>query len=202
MIGIVDYDVGNLFSLAAALRRLDCDYKFVEKAEDSWDCSSLILPGVGAFGDAINQLQNKGLAEVVKDWTHNGKPLLGICLGMQLLFESSEEHGFHQGLGLLKGTIIRLPSGVKVPHMGWNSLTLEQDHFLFKGLGDPYVYFVHSYYARTTKENILASTDYAVKVPAVVGADNIIGMQFHPEKSSQAGMILLKNWVERYELVT
>ncbi|MFZ7104800.1 MAG: imidazole glycerol phosphate synthase subunit HisH [Peptococcaceae bacterium] len=195
MIGIIDYDVGNIFSLTAALKRLGCNTRLVKEENDGRDCRALILPGVGAFGDAIKHLQNDRLDRLLTGWAGDGKPLLGICLGMQLLFEQSEEYGLHRGLGLLPGEIVKIPSGVKIPHMGWNRIVYDQEHYLFTGLQESYVYFVHSYYAATRDERILASAAYGTKIPAVVGKDNIIGMQFHPEKSGRAGLKLLENWV-------
>jgi len=197
MIGIIDYDSGNIFSLRAAFQRLGVDQKLVTAPSDVKNYQALVLPGVGAFGDAINSLKETGLDQVVLDWVSTRKPLLGICLGMQLLFENSEEHGIHQGLGILPGTIKRIPSQVKVPHMGWNNLDFLQDNSLFQNIqNNGHVYFVHSYYADTTPEVILASTFYAEKIPAIVGKGNVLGMQFHPEKSSSVGMRLLENWAK------
>jgi len=196
MIGIIDYEVGNLFSLQAALKRLGCKFQLVSEAEEAADCSALILPGVGAFGDAILNLKEKGLDRVVVDWVNSGKPLLGICLGMQLLFEKSEEHGDYQGLSILPGLIKKIPPGLKVPHMGWNELLINKDHQLFKKFTGGHVYFVHSYYALTAEEYILAKAPYGIEIPAIVGKDNIVGMQFHPEKSGKVGMELLNNWTK------
>jgi len=198
LIGIVDYEMGNIFSLRAALGRLGCEYKLVSEKADISGCSALILPGVGAFGDAIKNLKTKELDKVLINWIKQGKPLLGICLGMQLLFGGSEEHGFFQGLGILPGTVKKIPPGVKVPHMGWNELKVAKDHYLFQDFfSQGYVYFVHSYYACTTAEYILATTSYGIEIPAIVGKGNILGMQFHPEKSGAVGMKLLANWVNR-----
>ncbi|MDK2822363.1 MAG: imidazole glycerol-phosphate synthase subunit HisH [Clostridia bacterium] len=201
MIGIIDYEMGNIFSLRAALGRLDCQNKLVSQEADTEDCSALILPGVGAFGDAMKNLKRKGLEDVVLHWVKTGKPLLGICLGMQLLFAESEEHGCHKGLAILPGIIKKIPLGVKVPHMGWNQLKIVKNHYLFAGFSAGFVYFVHSYYADTKTENILASTFYGLELPAIVGRENVVGMQFHPEKSGSVGMQLLKNWVEQLEVV-
>jgi len=200
MIGIIDYDSGNIFSLSAALNRLGANYKLVSAPADISNCTALVLPGVGAFGDAVNNLKSKGLNETILHWINAGKPLLGICLGMQLLFEKSEEHGIHQGLGILPGTIRRITGQVKVPHMGWNKLNIINNHKLLQNVSDDgYVYFVHSYYAAGASEVVLASTFYGQEIPAVVGRNNVLGMQFHPEKSGPVGMTLLKNWVELIE---
>ncbi|KJS19444.1 MAG: imidazole glycerol phosphate synthase [Clostridiaceae bacterium BRH_c20a] len=199
MIGIIDYDSGNIFSLAAAFNRLDANHRLVTAPTEINNCTALVLPGVGAFGDAINNLKAKGLNEAILHWVNAGKPLLGICLGMQLLFEKSEEHGIYQGLGILPGTIRRITGQVKVPHMGWNKLHIISNHNLLQNISDGYVYFVHSYYAAEASEVVLASTFYGEEIPAVVGKNNVLGMQFHPEKSGPVGMTLLKNWVELIE---
>jgi len=196
MIGIVDYDVGNIFSLAAALKRLGSSSKLVKREKDLAECEALILPGVGAYGDAMEHLKKYNLDHLLGEWVKEGKPLLGICLGMQLLFKESEEYGSHLGLGFLPGKIIKLPTGLKVPHMGWNKVIQNKNHYLFAGLKDIYGYFVHSYYAETGGEETLAYAQYGIKVPAVVGKDNIIGIQFHPEKSGKGGGKLLANWLE------
>jgi len=199
MIGIIDYDSGNIFSLAAAFKRLGVNHQLVVKVSDLKSCNALVLPGVGAFGDAMHSLREKGLEQEVSKWAGSGKPLLGICLGMQLLFENSEEHGIHRGLGILPGTIKKITGQVKVPHMGWNELDVLQSHNIFNNSTDGYVYFVHSYYAETTSEVILAATDYNGQIPAIVGKANVLGMQFHPEKSGSVGMALLENWVKSIE---
>jgi len=200
MIGIIDYDSGNIFSLSAALNRLGANHKLVMAPTDINNCTALVLPGVGAFGDAVNNLKAKGLNEAILSWADDGKPLLGICLGMQLLFEKSEEHGIHQGLGILSGTIRRITGQVKVPHMGWNKLNIINNHKLLQNIPDDgYVYFVHSYYAAGASEVVLASAFYGEEIPAVVGKNNVLGMQFHPEKSGPVGMTLLKNWVQLIE---
>ncbi|WLV25109.1 imidazole glycerol phosphate synthase subunit HisH [Aciduricibacillus chroicocephali] len=196
MIAIIDYGAGNIKSLQFALERLDIPSELTSDRTRLEQADALILPGVGAFGDAMKQLKATGLDEVVKAEVAKGKPLLGICLGMQMLFETSEEGGRSDGLGLLKGNITLIPDTVKVPHMGWNSLTVQQDKPILKDVtnGD-YVYFVHSYYAADTDNNdIVADADYEVSVPAVVQKGNTIGIQFHPEKSGETGLQILKNF--------
>jgi len=196
MIGIIDYDSGNIFSLRAAFQRLGAKAKLVTQPSELTGCKALVLPGVGAFGDAMLSLKEKGLAPAVLEWVSAGNPLLGICLGMQLLFAESEEYGLHQGLGILPGTVKKITGPVKVPHMGWNKLEIRQNHSLCHNITDGYVYFVHSYYADTIPEVILAATSYGREIPAIVGQGNVLGMQFHPEKSGPIGMGLLENWVK------
>lgn len=202
MIGIIDYGMGNLHSVSKALERLRLDYFLSEKPGELSKATGLILPGVGAFRDAMQILNNEGLTEFILDWANAGKPLLGICLGMQLLFEESEEHGQTEGLKLLPGRVKRF-SGVdangesyKVPHMGWNRLHFDQpEHPLVHDVENGHVYFVHSYVVQTEAEDVLiATSEYDVKVPAVVGRKNVLGTQFHPEKSSHIGMSILRNY--------
>ncbi|NLT94318.1 MAG: imidazole glycerol phosphate synthase subunit HisH [Clostridia bacterium] len=199
MIGIIDCGAGNIFSLQAAFERLGTSHRLITKRADVLDLRALVLPGVGAFGDAIHSLKANGMDEVILEWIGWGKPLLGICLGMQLLFEKSEEHGVHEGLKILPGTIRKITGPVKVPHMGWNRLNIRQSHTLFQDFTEGYVYFVHSYYAATIPEVILATTKYSEEMPVIVGKDNVLGMQFHPEKSGPVGMRLLSNWLKLVE---
>jgi imidazole glycerol-phosphate synthase subunit HisH len=202
MIGIVDYGMGNLFSVSKALERLNADYFISGDRAELLSADALLLPGVGSFRDAMEVLQ----VETIKEFAASGKPLLGICLGMQLLFEDSDENGFTKGLGLLPGHVRRF-SGTnaagetyKVPHMGWNKLEFVQSSPLLEGLEEDYVYFVHSYYVTVeNSEVLLAKADYYEEVSAVVGKDNIFGMQFHPEKSSKLGMALLNNFLKIVE---
>lgn len=203
MIGIIDYGMGNLHSVSKALERLDAPYFISEKVDELAKADGLILPGVGSFRDAMEILRRDGLAEFVVSWAKEGKPLLGICLGMQLLFEESEENGITEGLSLLPGVVRRF-KGVtedgekyKVPHMGWNNLTFQDpEHPLLQNVEEGHVYFVHSYVVQTEADHVvLASADYDVEVPAVVGRGNVMGTQFHPEKSSAIGMSILKNFV-------
>jgi imidazole glycerol-phosphate synthase subunit HisH len=203
MIGIIDYGMGNLFSVSKALERLNAPYFISDDSEKLMNANGLILPGVGSFKDAMLQLNELGISELIKRYANTGKPLLGICLGMQLLFEESEENGFTRGLGLLSGQVKRFPGRTKqgmdykVPHMGWNKLVFKRSSIILNNVSESYVYFVHSYYVKTSDEEVLiASSDYQIEVPAVVGKKNIIGMQFHPEKSSKLGMQLLSNFVE------
>jgi imidazole glycerol-phosphate synthase subunit HisH len=190
MIGIVDYGMGNLFSVSKALERLGAEY-FIS-GEDFFQADGLILPGVGSFRDAMERLP----VDAIKEFVASEKPLLGICLGMQLLFKKSEENGPTEGLGLLPGEVRRFPGeNYKVPHMGWNKLEFLQPSPLLKNLQEDYVYFVHSYYVEPS-EVTLAKAQYHEEVSAIVGRDNIFGMQFHPEKSSKLGMALLNNFLQ------
>lgn len=193
MIGIVDYGMGNLFSVSKALERLGADYYI--SSDQLLEADGLIVPGVGSFRDAMERLP----ADKIKEFAASGKPLLGICLGMQLLFEESEENGPTKGLGLLPGFVRRFPGeSYKVPHMGWNRLEYVQSSPILKNLEEDYVYFVHSYYVEPS-EVTLAKADYHEQVSAIVGRDNIFGMQFHPEKSSKLGMALLNNFLQLVE---
>jgi len=205
MIGIIDYGMGNLYSLSKALERLGYAYEFVSRPERLQEYSGLILPGVGAFGDAIANIRELGLVEGIQDYAASGRPILGICLGMQLLFDKSEEHGEHQGLSLLAGEVVRFQGDYKVPHMGWNQLEISRNGDkklpLLEGVqtGD-YVYFVHSYHVRVTEtDSLLATTDYYQDVTAIAGRGNVYGMQFHPEKSGDTGMRLLRNFAVQCE---
>lgn len=201
MIGIVDYGMGNLFSVSKALERLDAAYFISEKKEELEKADALLVPGVGAFPDAMQRLNELGLSEMIREYAATGKPVLGICLGMQLLFEESKENGVTKGLGLLPGTVERFPGkteageSYKVPHMGWNRLRFGNRSPLTESVQSGHVYFVHSYYVQTPDQDVLlAVSDYDVEVPAVVGRNNVFGMQFHPEKSSRLGMELLSNF--------
>lgn len=196
MIAIVDYGMGNLHSVSSAVERLGYAYKITSDERELLAADGTILPGVGAFGDAMDHLREANLIEAVKHVAQSGKPLLGICLGMQLLFSRSEEHGTHEGLDLLPGEVVRFQGDYKVPHMGWNRLSFRQESPLFQGLDEGHVYFVHSYHARPEQPgDLLATTDYYQQVTAIVGRDNVYGMQFHPEKSGEVGMRLLGNFL-------
>ena len=198
MIAVVDYDAGNIMSVCKALDFLGEKYIFTRKKEEILAADRLILPGVGAFGDAVKNLDAFGLTQVLHDFVDSGKPFLGICLGMQLLFEKSEESPGVTGLSFLKGECLKIPSdrGLKVPQIGWNSLSFPKESKLFKGIPDnSFVYFVHSYYVKASDfSDVAAECDYAVKVHAAVEHDNIFGCQFHPEKSSEVGLSILKNF--------
>jgi glutamine amidotransferase len=199
-VAIVDYGMGNLHSVSKAVERLGYESLVTGDAGEILAASRVILPGVGAFGDAMEQLRSSGLDLVVKEAAAGQQPLLGICLGMQLLFSSGEEHGEHEGLDILPGSVVRFAprDGYKVPHMGWNKLSFRQPQSpLLEGLEEGHVYFVHSYHAVVGQENdLLAVTDYGHPVTAVVGRDNVFGMQFHPEKSGELGMKLLGNFLK------
>lgn len=201
MIGIVDYGMGNLFSVSKALERMNVPYFISSEQETLAGADGLLLPGVGSFHDAMNILQETRLAQFLKAQAANGKPLLGICLGMQLLFDDSEENGKTAGLGLLKGNVVKFPdSELKVPHMGWNKLRFQQASPLLTNVPEEFVYFVHSYYVKLASEDtLIASSNYGVTVPAVVGEGNVFGTQFHPEKSSEVGIAILQNFVQLVE---
>jgi imidazole glycerol-phosphate synthase subunit HisH len=206
MIGIIDYGMGNLYSVSKALERLNFEYILSSDQEELRKMKGLILPGVGSFKDAMSILNETGLSRFIQEQVKEGKPLLGICLGMQLLFEESEENGLTTGLHLLEGRVKRFrgvdENGVsyKVPHMGWNRLQFHKESPLLDGLEEGYVYFVHSYHVDTNDtEVVLASSLYDVEVPAVVGRKNVFGTQFHPEKSSELGVSILNNFANVVE---
>ena len=198
MIGIIDYGVGNLFSLRSSFAALGAEAFVSGDPAELRKADRLILPGVGAFGDAAQKLRDSGLDVFVREQAASGKPLMGICLGMQLLFEKSYEYGEHEGLGLLKGQVVgmsgRLPADLKIPHMGWNALELTKPAKLLEN--GSYVYFVHSFYAENCADSIAAITDYGVPITAAVEKDNIFGCQFHPEKSGNVGLAILKKFCE------
>ncbi|MBU3159155.1 imidazole glycerol phosphate synthase subunit HisH [Clostridium frigoris] len=198
MIAIVDYGVGNLNSVQNALKSLNIQSIISSDAEEISKCKSIIVPGVGAFPDAMKNMKETGIDKVIIQAAKEGKPILGICLGMQLFFDESCEVEKCPGLGLLKGNIIKLEGSIKIPHMGWNSLSFENNSPLLNGIEEnQYVYFVHSYYAVNCEEGIInAYSMYEKKIPAIVSKGNIFGLQFHPEKSGDFGMKLLKNFAE------
>jgi imidazole glycerol-phosphate synthase subunit HisH len=203
MIGIVDYGMGNLFSVSQALKRQNVSYFISEKGSELMKADGLILPGVGSFKDAMVLLNESGLSTMIRDYVGTGKPLLGICLGMQLLFEESEENGMTEGLSLLPGKVVRVSGtakngeSYKVPHMGWNRLEWVNSSKVTENLDEDYAYFVHSYYVKTDNQDIvIARASYYEDVPAVVGKENVFGMQFHPEKSSKLGVELLQNFTK------
>lgn len=201
MIRIIDYGVGNLFSLRSSLRAIGIDADYTGDPAEIRKADKLILPGVGAFRDAREALRRTGLDRVVQEEAGKGKPLMGICLGMQMLFDRSYEYGEYEGLGLIPGEIVpmegRIPKNLPIPHIGWNELMLKQPSPLMKNTANgDYVYFVHSYYAETPAEYVVATTDYGVEMTAAVQKDNVSGCQFHPEKSSEVGLSILKAFCE------
>lgn len=201
MIRIIDYGVGNLFSLKSSLRAIGIDADYTGNPAEIRKADKLILPGVGAFRDAREALRSTGLDRVVREEAGKGKPLMGICLGMQMLFDRSYEYGEYEGLGLIPGEIVpmdgRIPKDLPIPHIGWNELMLKQPSPLMKNTANgDYVYFVHSYYAEMPAEYVIATTDYGVEMTAAVQKDNVYGCQFHPEKSSEVGLSILKAFCE------
>lgn len=198
MIAIVDYGMGNLKSVQNVLDFLKIPSTITDREDEILNAKGVILPGVGAFPDAMKYIKNKKLDEVIKKVVKANKPILGICLGMQLLFDESDEVEKTKGLGFIKGTIKKLEVDLKIPHMGWNNLKINKNSPLLKGVKeDSYVYFVHSYCAVLKNKDVLNSyCEYSVKVPAIVSSDNIYGIQFHPEKSGDVGMKILKNFGE------
>ncbi len=198
MIAIIDYDAGNLKSVEKALNYLGETTVITRNRDELLNADKVILPGVGSFGVAMDKLISYGLVQTIKDVADSGKPFLGICLGLQLLFESSEESSGVPGLGILKGEIVRIPdkAGLKIPHMGWNSLEIKTGSKLFDGIENhAYVYFVHSYYLKAqNEEEVAATTDYSTLIHASVEKGNIFACQFHPEKSGDIGLKILKNF--------
>ena len=197
MIAIIDYDAGNLKSVEKALQFLGEEAVITRDKNVLLQADKVILPGVGAFGDAMEKLHHYDLVDTIHQIVEKKTPFLGICLGLQLLFERSDESMGVEGLGILKGEIVRIPdTGLKIPHIGWNSLAIKEDATLFKGLSDgSYVYFVHSYYLRAEDENIVkATTEYGTCIHASVEKDNVFACQFHPEKSGDVGLTILKNF--------
>ena len=201
MIAIVDYSVGNLFSLKSSLSAIGYDAVITGEAEVIRKSDKIFLPGVGAFGDAISKLRSTGLDKVIIDEAKNGKAILGICLGMQLLFEKSFEYGEHKGLGLIKGEIRPIADVIspdlKIPHIGWNALKFTKQNPLFKYINDgDFVYFVHSYYGANCSDSVIATAEYSTDLTAAVADGNVYGCQFHPEKSGKVGLKILKAFCE------
>ena len=201
MIAIIDYGVGNLFSLSCSLNEIGVDCAVTSSPDVIRAADKLILPGVGAFGDAIKKLRQASLDKIIIDEVKSGKMILGICLGMQMLFEKSYEYGEHDGLGLLGGEVVpmqnEIPRGYKIPHIGWNSLQITKENRLFKNIKDgDFVYFVHSYFVKGCDDSLLALTDYGSKITAAVEKGNIFGCQFHPEKSGKIGLEILRGFAE------
>ena len=193
---IIDYGVGNLFSLKSSFAFLGEPVRVSSDPDEIYKADRVILPGVGAFADAAARLRADGLDEAVKSVAKKGTPLLGICLGMQLLFDASEEYGYHAGLGLLPGCVRRIPvpdESYKIPQIGWNSLHIVREHPLFANTNEgDFVYFVHSFHAEDCGEALLATTDYGTTVTAAAARDNVCGTQFHPEKSGEVGLSILR----------
>lgn len=200
MISIIDYDAGNIKSVEKAVEYLGETCVITRDKDEILSSDKVILPGVGSFGDAMARLKEFGLDRTIYDVVDKGIPFLGICLGLQLLYESSDESPGISGLGILKGRILRIPDapGLKIPHMGWNCLDIKEGATLFEGVEDnPYVYFVHSYYLKAdNEEEVAATTDYSVRIHAGVERDNIYACQFHPEKSSSVGLKILDNFIK------
>lgn len=201
MIAVIDYGAGNLQSVVKALKFIGCKSVITRDKDIIMKCDGAILPGVGSFGDSMDNINKYNVADIIKDFTNTGKPFLGICLGLQLLFPKSEESPEAKGLSLLQGKITKIPNenvALKIPHMGWNSLNIKQSQGLFKGItGNPYVYFVHSYYLTADDPKIVTSqTEYGVTIDASVQHKNIMATQFHPEKSGDTGIKMLRNFAD------
>ncbi len=197
MISIIDYGAGNLQSVEKALRHIGCDCQVTADPGALLASQAAVLPGVGSFGDAMEQLRARGLEQPIHAFVDSGRPFLGICLGLQILFEESEESPGVPGLGLLQGKILRLPGdkGLKIPHIGWNSLSLKEGEPLFSGLPEePFVYFVHSYYLRAQEDVVAATAEYGTLIHAAVRKGNLMACQFHPEKSGAVGLRILQNF--------
>ena len=201
MIGIIDYGVGNLFSLCSSFAAIGCEAIVSRDPSVLSACERIVLPGVGAFGDAARLLRESGMAELVLSEAAAGKPILGICLGMQLLFEASHEYGIHQGLGLVPGAVRpiseSIPAGLKIPHIGWNALHFTKKHPVFRYVDEgAYVYFVHSYHGTDCAASTVAVTEYGATLCAAVAHENVVGCQFHPEKSGAVGLSILRAFAE------
>lgn len=201
MIAIIDYGAGNIQSVYKALKFIGADCKVTSDKDEILNADGAILPGVGSFGDAMDTMTKRGIKDTIIEYTKSGKPFLGICLGLQLLFHESEETPGVKGLDIFKGTITKIPNQnrtLKIPHMGWNNISIKQKNGIFKDIeGEPYVYFVHSFYLKAQDKDIVAATtQYGVEIDAAVQKGNIIATQFHPEKSGEVGLKMLKNFVE------
>lgn len=205
MVAIVDYGVGNLFSLISSFKYIGADVLVTSDPDEIKKCDRIILPGVGAFEDARRKLKDTGLDKIIIEEAKNGKAIMGICLGMQMLFEKSFEYGEHEGLGLLKGNIIPMknyiPRGLKIPHIGYNPLIFKKENPLFKYINNgDCVYFVHSYFATDCDDSVIATAEYGKELTAAVAYKNIMGCQFHPEKSGEVGLNILKAFCEMEDI--
>lgn len=200
LIAIIDYGAGNILSVQKALNYIGCETEVTSDASRIFEADGAILPGVGSFGDAMNNLNSKGLVSTVKEFAASGKPFLGICLGLQILFDKGDESPDVQGLSIFGGEVNRFPSdmGLKIPHIGWNSIEYKKECPIFKGLPDtPYVYFVHSFYLNSYSSDVVSATaEYGIKFHAAVWKGNVFATQFHPEKSGGVGLQILRNFVE------
>lgn len=203
MIAIIDYGAGNIQSVSKALAHIGCDCFVTRDKDEILKADSAVLPGVGSFGDTVDSLNKYGIKDAIREYIASGKPFLGICLGMQLLFPASEESPGAAGLGIYDGSISRIPNGegLKIPHMGWNSLEINPKSRLFKGIEkNPYVYFVHSYFLHASDRELVAATaEYGVTIDAAVERGNVFATQFHPEKSGETGLQILRNFAEIVE---
>ena len=203
MIAIIDYGAGNIQSVSKALAHIGCDCFVTRDKDEILKADSAVLPGVGSFGDTVDSLNKFGIKDAIREYIASGKPFLGICLGMQLLFPASEESPGAAGLGIYDGSISRIPNGegLKIPHMGWNSLEINPKSRLFKGIEkNPYVYFVHSYFLHASDRELVAATaEYGVTIDAAVERGNVFATQFHPEKSGETGLQILRNFAEIVE---
>ena len=201
MIAIVDYGVGNLFSLVSSFKAIGAQAVVTDDEAVIAQAEKIILPGVGAYGDARRKLAQTGMDKIILREAEKGKPIMGICLGMQLLFERGFEYGTHEGLGLLRGEVVTMegvvPKDYKIPHIGWNKLIFKKNDRLFKYIKDgDYVYFVHSYFVKSCEDSLLATTEYGPELTAAVAKDNIFGCQFHPEKSGAVGLNILRGFAD------
>ena len=199
MIAIIDYGAGNTYNVAKAFQYLGAKTVLTEDAQTILASDAVVLPGVGAFKPAMEQLEKQNLISVIKQVVANKTPLLGICLGMQMLFDSSTEYGLHLGLGLIPGQVVAFPENINllIPQVGWNKNKLLQEKSIFADVSEQFTYFVHSYYVKCDTKYVVSTVDYGVLVPAIVQNDNVYGMQFHPEKSAQVGLNLLKDFIEK-----
>ena len=200
MIAIIDYGAGNIQSVSKALSHIGCEAFITRDKDKILKADGAVLPGVGSFGDTMDTMNEYGIKDTVIEYTNSGKPFLGICLGLQLLFPKSEESPDAKGLGIFDGSITKIPSGegLKIPHIGWNSLDIKKSDGLFKGIGkNPYVYFVHSYFLNASDKSIVsAQTEYGVTIDAAVEKGNVFATQFHPEKSGETGLKILRNFAD------